>query len=110
MEEYKRTYFAIFSLIAIFDSSGCIAVSEFRGFAYGALIYGGDDVSGEEWSNRGWRSRKGVNKVESERPITYTKTKNPLAGPYWDRALKANETAVMQRELQSYVNRKAGKR
>ena len=33
---------------------------EFRGFAYGALIYGGDDVSGEEWSNRGWRSRKGI--------------------------------------------------
>lgn len=42
------------------EQAGCIAVSEFRGFAYGALIYGGDDVSGEEWSNRGWRSRKGI--------------------------------------------------
>ncbi|MBR5116150.1 MAG: nucleoside phosphorylase [Lachnospiraceae bacterium] len=42
------------------EQAGCIAVSQFRGFAYGALIYGGDDLSGEEWSNRGWRSREGV--------------------------------------------------
>ena len=42
------------------EQAGCIAVSKFRGFAYGALIYGGDDVSGDEWSNRGWRSRKGI--------------------------------------------------
>ena len=42
------------------EQAGCIAVARFRGFAYGALIYGGDDVSLEEWSNRGWRSRKGI--------------------------------------------------
>lgn len=42
------------------EQAGCIAVAQFRGFAYGALIYGGDDLSGEEWSNRGWRSREGV--------------------------------------------------
>lgn len=42
------------------EQAGCIAVAEFRGFEYGALIYGGDDVSQEEWSNRGWRSRKGI--------------------------------------------------
>lgn len=42
------------------EQAGCIAVAQFRGFAYGALIYGGDDVSQEEWSNRGWRSRKGI--------------------------------------------------
>ncbi|MCM1559762.1 MAG: nucleoside phosphorylase [Butyrivibrio sp.] len=42
------------------EQSGCIAVARFRGFAYGALIYGGDDLSGEEWSGRGWRSREGV--------------------------------------------------
>ncbi|MCM1027115.1 MAG: nucleoside phosphorylase [Roseburia sp.] len=42
------------------EQSGCIAVAQFRGFAYGALIYGGDDLSGEEWSGRGWRSREGV--------------------------------------------------
>jgi len=42
------------------EQAGMIAVSQFRGFSYGALIYGGDDVSQEEWSNRAWRSRKGI--------------------------------------------------
>ncbi len=42
------------------EQSGCIAVAQFRGFAYGALIYGGDDVSQEAWDNRGWRSRDGI--------------------------------------------------
>lgn len=42
------------------EQAGCIAVSQFRRFEYGALIYGGDDVSQEEWSNRGWRSREGI--------------------------------------------------
>lgn len=42
------------------EQSGCIAVAQFRGFDYGALIYGGDDVSRDEWSNRSWRSREGI--------------------------------------------------
>lgn len=42
------------------EQAGCIAVAQFRGFQYGALIYGGDDVSQDEWSNRGWRSREGI--------------------------------------------------
>ena len=42
------------------EQSGCIAVAQYRGFDYGALIYGGDDVSQEEWSIRGWRSREGI--------------------------------------------------
>ena len=42
------------------EQAGCIAVSQFRGFDYGALIYGGDDVSQDEWSDRGWRSREGI--------------------------------------------------
>jgi len=42
------------------EQAGCIAVAQFRGFAYGALIYGGDDLSGEEWSGRDWRSREGI--------------------------------------------------
>lgn len=61
-------------------------------------------------ANGEWKSRKGVNKVKSDRPITYTKTKNPRAGPYWDRALKAAEFPAMQADLQRYVNRKAGRR
>ena len=46
----------------------------------------------------------------TDRDLVYTKTKNPQAGPYWDRALKAAEMPAMQADLQRYVNRKAGKR
>lgn len=42
------------------EQAGCIAVARFRGFAYGALLYGGDDVSQETWDPRGWRSRNGI--------------------------------------------------
>ena len=42
------------------EQAGCLAVAQFRHISYGALIYGGDDVSGEEWSDRGWRSRDGI--------------------------------------------------
>ena len=42
------------------EQAGCIAVAQYRGFSYGALIYGGDDVSSKEWSDRGWRSRDGI--------------------------------------------------
>ena len=42
------------------EQAGCIAVARFRKFAYGALIYGGDDLTGEDWDGRSWRSREGV--------------------------------------------------
>lgn len=42
------------------EQAGCIAVARFLGFKYGALIYGGDDVSQKEWSERNWISREGI--------------------------------------------------
>lgn len=57
----------------------------------------------------GWRSRKGVKKVVSDRDIQYDKTKNPQAGPFWDRRLLAAEGAAMGQDLQNYANRKAGR-
>jgi len=42
------------------EQSGCIAVAQCRGFSYGALIYGGDDVSQDQWDRRDWRSREGI--------------------------------------------------
>ena len=42
------------------EQAGCIAVARVRNFAYGALIYGGDDLTGEDWDGRKWRSREGV--------------------------------------------------
>lgn len=58
----------------------------------------------------GLRFRNGAVLKATDRDLQYTKTKNPLAGPFWDRTLVAAEGAVMQRELQNYVDRKAGKR
>jgi len=48
------------AMIVEMEQAGCIAVAQFRSFAYGALIYGGDDLSGEKWSKRGWNSREGI--------------------------------------------------
>jgi len=42
------------------EQAGCIAVAQCRGFDYGALIYGGDDVASEEWNSRGWNTRQGI--------------------------------------------------
>ena len=60
-------------------------------------------------TKNGWRSRKGVPKVETDRDIEYDKTKNPQAGPNWDRRLIAAEGKAMQHDLQEYVNRRAEK-
>ena len=49
-------------------------------------------------------------KQVTDRNLKYTKTKNPQAGPYWDRALVAAEGAAMRNDLQRYVSRKAGKK
>lgn len=48
-------------------------------------------------------------KEKTDRDLTYDKSKNPEAGAHWDRALMAAEGAVMQQELQDYVNMRARK-
>lgn len=54
----------------------------------------------------GWRSRKGCVKVLTDRNLKYTKTKNPMAGPHWDRALSAAEGRAMAEDLQRYMDRR----
>ena len=54
----------------------------------------------------GWRSRKNVPKVRTSRDLQYNKTKNPKAGPRWDRALSAAEGKAMAADLQRYLNRR----
>lgn len=49
---------------------------------------------------------RGVSK--SGNPLEYTATNNPMAGPFWDRALVAAEMGVMTEELQAYIDRKGG--
>lgn len=42
----------------------------------------------------------------TDRPLNYTKTKNPNAGPRWDRALSAAEGAAMAADLERYMKRR----
>lgn len=42
------------------EQAGCIAVTQFRGVGYGAIIYGGDDISGDGWDSRSWRGRDDI--------------------------------------------------
>lgn len=54
----------------------------------------------------GWRSRKDVPKVRTNRDLQYNRTKNPNAGPRWDRALSAAEGKAMAADLQRYLKRR----
>lgn len=54
----------------------------------------------------GWRSRKGSVKVLTSRDLKYNRTKNPQAGPRWDRTLSAAEGEAMAADLQRYINRR----
>ena len=42
------------------EAAGLMAVAEFRGVILGQVLYGGDDLSGSEWDNRGWQSRQEI--------------------------------------------------
>lgn len=57
----------------------------------------------------GLRFRKGAVLKATDRDMEYDKTKNPKAGPYWDRRMMAAEGGQIAAEAQAYVNRKAGK-
>jgi uridine phosphorylase len=42
------------------ESAGMMAVAQFREVIFGQVLYGGDDLSGPDWDDRGWRSRKEI--------------------------------------------------
>ena len=43
----------------------------------------------------------------SGKPLNYTRTKNPMAGPHWDETVVAFEGTAMTADLQRYLNRRA---
>lgn len=43
-------------------------------------------------------------KVVTDRDLKYDKTKNPLAGPFWDRHLMNNEGAQIAADVRRYVS------
>jgi len=42
------------------EAAALMAVAEFRNVVLGQLLYGGDDLSGEEWDHRSWASQGDV--------------------------------------------------
>ena len=42
------------------ESAALMAVAQFRNVTFGQALYGGDDLSGIEWDNRQWQSRKDI--------------------------------------------------
>lgn len=54
----------------------------------------------------GWRSRRGSVKVLTNEPLNYNRTKNPHAGPRWDKALVAAEGKALVADLQRYIDRR----
>jgi uridine phosphorylase len=58
--------------VALRRSEGCVtvemeaaaffAVAQFRGVEFAQMLYGGDDVSGQEWDSRQWDGRASVRK------------------------------------------------
>jgi uridine phosphorylase len=47
-------------LVVEMEAASMMAVAQFRGVRFGQVLYGGDDLSGAEWDNRGWQSRSEV--------------------------------------------------
>lgn len=45
-------------------------------------------------------------KIATDKPLTYSKHKHPLAGPKWDQRMMAAEGKQIVRELQEYVDRR----
>lgn len=54
----------------------------------------------------GYRFPKGSQLMATDRPLTYTTTKNPLAGPFWGRRLMAEEGDAMLQDVKNYVRRR----
>jgi uridine phosphorylase len=42
------------------EAASLMAVAQFRGAALGQVLYAGDDLSGDEWDERGWQDRKDI--------------------------------------------------
>lgn len=55
----------------------------------------------------GYRYKKGTVLKATDRDLKYDKTKNPQAGPFWDKRLMAAEGRQIVAEVQEYVNRRS---
>lgn len=42
------------------EQASLIAVAQFRNVSYGAILYGGDDLSSDVWDSRKWKDRQSI--------------------------------------------------
>lgn len=63
---------------------------------YGKYLYYGKAMEGK------------APKTVTDRDLNYTKTKNPKAGPFWDKHMLSEQKRVIAAETQRYVDRKRG--
>jgi uridine phosphorylase len=42
------------------EAAAFFAVAQFRGATFAQILYGGDDVSGDEWDERNWQAQTSV--------------------------------------------------
>lgn len=54
----------------------------------------------------GYRYPRGAILKVTEKDLKYTRSKNPMAGPRWDRALSAAEGDAMAADIQRFINRR----
>ena len=47
-------------LVVEMEAAGMMAVAQFRSVILGQVLYGGDDLSGDEWDNRDWQSQANI--------------------------------------------------
>ncbi|MBK8047503.1 MAG: nucleoside phosphorylase [Anaerolineales bacterium] len=47
-------------LVVEMEAAGMMAVAQFRDVRFGQVLYGGDDLSGDQWDHRSWQSRHDV--------------------------------------------------
>jgi len=47
-------------LVVEMESAALIAVAQFRHAVFGQALYGGDDLSGKEWDQRQWQSKRDI--------------------------------------------------
>lgn len=55
----------------------------------------------------GYRYKNGTILRPTSQPLKYTHTKNPNAGPEWDKTLIAHEGAAMTADLQRFIDRRS---
>ncbi len=67
------------------------------GVPYGKYLYYGKVMVGR------------APKKATDKDLVYTISKNPLAGPYWDRRMMAAEGSALREAVQNYIDRRAGR-